>query len=118
MRPKGTLINTEALIAVDTPLRIMKFGRLAKVVLVSAVILWLLSWVSQDQAARVVYAAREGNDFVLARSILVLSSTLSGRAGPLTSPLTLDWAQVIIVALAIIDAVYIYGFLKSKSPPG
>lgn len=90
----------------------MKAGWVAKVLGTNVVLLILLYLVEQAQAARAAYAASEGLAFDIGRSVLVQTSTLSGRGAPLVSPLTLDWLQVLLFALVLLDLYFFYGAVR------
>ncbi|MDV3244169.1 MAG: hypothetical protein LYZ66_03190 [Nitrososphaerales archaeon] len=85
-----------------------------EVVAANFILLLLLYWVSVDQAARAAYAAREGLAFIFTRSILTQSSTLYGSSGPLSSPLTLDWEQLLLLALVAFDLLFAYGEIAGR----
>jgi hypothetical protein len=90
----------------------LKAGWVAKVLGTNAVLLILLYLVEQAQAARVAYAANEGLAFDIGRSVLVQTSTLWGQGGPLVSPLTLDWIQVLLFVLVLLDLYFCYGAVR------
>lgn len=92
----------------------LKVGWVAKVLVTNAVLLTLVYLVEQAQATRVAYAASEGLAFDIARSLLVQTSTLWSQGGPLVSPLTLDWIQVLLLALVLSDLYYFYGVVKKS----
>lgn len=90
----------------------MKAGWAAKVLGTNAVLLILVYLVEQAEAARVAYATSEGFAFDIARFPLVLTSTLWSHGGPLVSPLTLDWIQVLLLALVLLDLYFFYGAFR------
>lgn len=85
-----------------------------EVVAANFILLLLFYWVSVDQAARVAYATREGLAFLFTRSILTQTSTLYGSSGPLMSPLTLDWEQLLLLALVAFDLLFAYGEMAGR----
>lgn len=92
----------------------MKAGWVAKVLGINAVLLILVYLVEQAQAARVAYATSEGFAFDIGRSLLVQTSTLWSQGGPLVSPITLDWIQVLLLALFLFDLYFLYGAFKKS----
>ncbi|MDV3276944.1 MAG: hypothetical protein LYZ69_00580 [Nitrososphaerales archaeon] len=93
----------------------MKLSTIAEAVVLNVVLVSALYWVILEQANRAGYAAQEGLAFLFARFPLSFTTTLSGRNGQLTSPLTLDWVQAIVLALVILDLIYVYGIVRPRS---
>ncbi len=81
---------------------------------VNLVLLLFLYWVTLDQAERVAYASREGLAFQILHSVLTQTSNLIGSAGPLQSPLTLDWVELLAIAILGFDALVVYGAVARR----
>lgn len=86
----------------------MKVRGAIEVAAINVVLLLLLYFVTADQAERTAYAAREGLAFLFSKSILVQTSVLQGSRGALQSPLTLDWVQLLVGALVVVDVLFAY----------
>jgi hypothetical protein len=96
----------------------LKVREIAEALVINAILLAALYWVTIEQATRAAYATQEGLAFLIARFPLTLTTTLSGRNGQLTSPLTLDWMQLIVLALLVVDSIYAYGFVRRRQVRG
>jgi len=92
----------------------MKARGMLEVIVVNTVLLLLLYFVTADQAERAAYAAEEGLAFLFSRSVLVQTSILQGSRGTLQSPLTLDWVQLLLGALVVIDGLLAYEVIKRR----
>jgi hypothetical protein len=93
----------------------MKFSRVAEVLVTDAILIAALLWVLSEQAARASYAVQEGFSVVVSRSLFYVMTTLSKGTGQLSSPPTLDWVQVLLVALIACNAYFAYVALRSRS---
>lgn len=92
----------------------MNLKRLLEVFGANAVLVLLLYWVTLDESARSAYAAHEGLTFQMVRSVLSQTSTLWASSGPLQSPPTLDWVQLLIIAMLAFDALVVYGAMSRR----
>ncbi len=92
----------------------MNLRGLLEVLGANAVLISLLYWVTLDEAARSAYAAHEGLAFQVFQSVLYQTSTLWGSSGPLQSPPTLDWVQLLVIAILAVDALVVYGALARR----
>ena len=91
-----------------------------KVMVLDAVLLVALALVLGDLQWRVDYAStRNGYKpayaAAFAYSLLTRTFSMTGGAIQLTSPLTLDWVQVISVALVVVNGWYFYGLLRKRA---
>jgi hypothetical protein len=77
-----------------------------KVLAVDAVLLICVYFVLQDLQWRSGYASQEGFIPSTIYSVLTRSFAMTGRGFALQSPLTLDWIQVLVVALVVLNAWY------------
>ena len=82
---------------------------------VNVLLLLGLYFVTSDLATRTTYATREGYSYSFVQSLLTETSTLQGRGQNLQSPLTLAWLQIILAVLVILDAFYLYGWVRRRS---
>ncbi len=82
---------------------------------VNVLLLLFTYLVYQDLSLRNTYA--EDLTFVPTTSYSILTHvfTLTGRGAVWPSPPTLDWPQVLILALLLYDAVFLFGLLRSRS---
>jgi len=92
----------------------MQAGRILEILVVNLVLLLALYFVMADVSSRAAYAAREGLSYFFTQSILVETSSLQGHATTLQSPVTLDWLQIIVALLVVIDAVYVYDWVQRR----
>lgn len=88
-----------------------------QVLVANTVILALLYYVEKDLAYRNSYAATVGFTASTVYYFLTHQLVLTGRGVTLTSPPTLDWAQVLVVALVALDLLYASRFLRRPKPP-
>lgn len=93
---------------------VVKFRRAVEIVATNVVLLLLLYFVTADQTERAAYASKEGLAFLFSRSILVQTSVLQGSRGAVQSPLTLDWIQLLVGALVIIDFLFAYEWAERR----
>ena len=93
------------------------------VLLVDALVLVALFYVNADWQWRIAYAASphghtSGYVPSFSYSLFTQIFTMSSSGVSLASPLTLDWIQVLGVALVIINGWYLYStYAKRKTPP-
>lgn len=92
----------------------MSLRGVLEVIGANVILLVLLYWVTLDQAARSAYAAHEGLAFQIFHSVLSQTSTLWSSSGPLQSPPTLDWIQLLAIAILAFDALVVYGALARR----
>lgn len=82
-----------------------------KVIAVDAVLLVGAYFVLQDLQWRSGYASQEGFNPSTFYAILTQSFVMTGRGLSLQSPPTLDWVQVLVVALVALNAWYLLRLL-------
>jgi hypothetical protein len=93
---------------------------LYKVLVADAVLLAAVYLVLQDIAMRVSCTIPGCNPFVprtsavYSYSIFTKTLALGVNGNTLTSPLTLDWIQVLGLALLLVNLWYVYGLLRSR----
>lgn len=92
----------------------MKVADVLEFLAANIILLFLLYFVTADQAERTAYAAREGLGFLFSRSFLVQVSTLQGSRGTLQSPFSLDWIQILVAALIIVDVLFAYELVERR----
>lgn len=92
----------------------MKGAKVLEALAVNIVLLLGIYFVLGDVATRTAYAAGKGMSYTFAQLFLVETSTLQGSSGGLQSPLTLDWVQLLLVVLVVVDVLYFYGWLERR----
>lgn len=83
-----------------------------KVALVDAVLLVFAYYVLQDLSWRDSYAASRGFSASTSFSLLTRRLELTSGGTTLVSPPTLDWIQVVIALLIIVNVAYVVGVLR------
>jgi len=89
---------------------------IVKVLLVDLVLVVFAYFVLQDLAWRDSYAASRGYSAVTAFSLLTRRLDLKNGATSLVSPFTLDWIQVVIALLIIVNVAYVFGAVRGSRP--
>ena len=84
-----------------------------KVALVDVVLLVFAYLVFQNLYWRDNYDAFRGYSVSTSFSLLIRRLELSSTSKTLVSPPTLDWIQVVIALLIIVNIVYVFGVLRS-----
>ena len=101
----------------------MKAGVIG-VALTDAILLIFAYFVQQDLEWRSGYASSHGYSVSTSYSLLTRVFTMSRSGTSLSSPLTLDWIQVVIALLIIVNVTYFVGWMlgsrgaSSKSNAG
>jgi hypothetical protein len=94
---------------------------LLQVAFVDAVLLIFAYFVYQDLDWRNSFAASHGYAPSTSYSLLTRTFTLTGKGTTLQSPPTLDWIQVVVALLIVINLVYAFeafrGSQVSKATP-
>lgn len=95
------------------------FRTVAKVVLVDAVLLVALLYVSGDLQWRVDYAASPHGHTLgylpsFTYSVLIRWFSMTGGSATLNSPPTLDWVQLIVLTLAVVNVWFVYDALSRR----
>jgi hypothetical protein len=86
-----------------------------KVLLVDVVLLVFAYYVQEDLDWRSSYAAFRGYSPTTHYSLLIRTFQMVGGGVPLQSPPTLDWIQVVILILIVVNVSYLYGVLRNHS---
>jgi len=92
----------------------MRLFSLLEVLVANAVIVALLLWVTGDDAYRASYWSSEQFVSTLSRVPLFFSWSAARGSSAIPGLLTLDWQQVLLVGLFVVDALYIRGILHSR----
>ncbi len=92
----------------------MKVFSLVRIILVNWVVLALVYLAELDLAFRNSYAGSLNFAPSSGYSVLTHVFTMTGRGITLVSPLTLDWVQVLIIALLAVDISYVARFLRTS----
>lgn len=92
----------------------MKALLVLEVLVLNIVLLYVYSLVGQDFASRLAYDRSIG--MAPSVSYSVFTYVLSGSNGATFIPglLTLDWSQVILVALVVVDAGFVISLLQER----
>jgi hypothetical protein len=96
-----------------------------KLVLVDLVLVAALVLVAMDQQWRSSYGASHHNDgypgeymVSVSYGLLTRVFTMSGTTTTLVSPASLDWLQVIVLFLVLVNGIYIYEVRKKRAEAG
>ena len=82
-----------------------------------ALVLLLLYLVFQDLSWRASYVRREGLNLHTSFLPLIRLPTITGNVQtPLASPPVLDWAQVLILVLVVVNVLYLLSVVRKRSP--
>lgn len=96
----------------------MKVLSLIRILLIDSVLFVFVYLVETDLAFRNSYAVSLNFVPSTGYSVLTHALTLTGRGATLVSPLALDWVQLLVVALVVVNGGYATRILKmSKSAP-
>jgi hypothetical protein len=95
----------------------MKRLALAEVIVVNAILISLLVLITQNYASRMAYWARPGDEFTPTMTRYPLFFITSAVKGSTRIPgiLSVDWQQVIVLVLVVVDGLFILSALKSRS---
>ncbi len=93
--------------------------RYLTVVVIDFLLLVALLYVAGDQQWRVAYAESphsrtSGYATSFSYSLFTQVFTMSGKGVSLSSPLTLDWVQVLVAALFVVNAWFVYVTLGAR----
>jgi len=94
----------------------LKGSSLAKIAVINALLLILAYLVYQDLSSRDAYAHELAFSPSTSFSLFSRVFSLTGRGTILVSPLTLDWPQVLILALIVFDIYSLLGILLRRKP--
>jgi len=91
-----------------------------KVAAVDLVLLILLYYVLQDLAWRTYYAGTPhvpGSPYTpsFSYSVLIRYFTMAGSNVSLTSPPTLDWVQLLVLVLVVVNGWFVYHVYRSRN---
>jgi hypothetical protein len=89
--------------------------RVAALAVFDFVALTLLYFVLKDLAWRNSYAESEGLTLHTTYSLFTRASRITGTSIPLVSPPALDWAQVIVVLLIVVNGLYLFSVLRANA---
>ncbi len=92
----------------------MRWSLLLRAAAINAVLLALTYLVYQDLSFRDRYAQQLNFSPSTSYSAFSHVLTLTGGTTTLSSPVTLDWVQLLVLALVATDVVYVLGFLRMK----
>ena len=86
-----------------------------KILIADAVLLAAEFLILQDLQWRSSYAAAEGLSPSYSYSVLTQFFAISGGGATLTSPPTLDWVQLLVVVLVVLNVWYAYRSLRRRN---
>lgn len=92
----------------------MKGLGVLKFVIFNFAMLAAVYFVLGDLTWRDTYAAAEGNAPATSFSLLTRIFSMRTGSGPLASPLTLDWVQLLLLTAALVDVWLLYGLAEGR----
>jgi hypothetical protein len=96
----------------------MKASQVARIVLTNAVIIGLISLVLEDDSGRLAYFRSLGFTTSTAYyPFFYITSAVNGSTY-IAGQLTLDWVQVLAVALLVLDLGFVLPYLRRRGQPG
>ncbi len=96
----------------------MRVIRLFEVLVVNAILIALLLWVTGDYGFRASYWASEKFSSATTRYPLFLITSAAKGSTAIPGLLTVDWQQVVLLVLVVADLIYVRGlFLNSQRRP-
>ena len=95
----------------------MKVVPLLEVLVVNLVLLALFLWVSGDYAYRTAYWRPESLAPSTTRYPFFMITSAAGGSTSIPGLLTVDWQQVVAVALIVADVIYLRSVLRAGKNP-
>jgi len=95
--------------------RVVKPGEAVRLLTINAVLLLIAYYDNLNLGTRVSYAVSEGRAFTESYSPFLRVSDLVAGGTRLMGSLTLDWTQVALLALLTVDAMAVFGYLRSRA---
>ncbi len=94
----------------------MKLYSFIQLVLINSVLIYLISLVRQDQSARLAYWSTIGFTPDTVYSVLSLKYPAVNGSVSIPGLATLDWIQLFLVIIVLIDVYYLFEVLAHRSP--
>ncbi len=92
----------------------MKLLTLVEALVVNVLLIALLLWITGDYGFRAAYWGGEGFTPTTVRYPLFLITSAVKGSTSIPGLLTVDWQQVVILILAVTDAIYVSSLLGSR----
>jgi hypothetical protein len=86
-----------------------------KVAVADVVLIIFLLWVLGDMQGRLSYATAEGRPATFVHSIFIQFFQMSTSSLLLQSPPTLDWSEILVFVLVVINAYFAYSAFRDRS---
>ncbi|MDA4116845.1 MAG: hypothetical protein OK455_00680 [Thaumarchaeota archaeon] len=86
----------------------MKIFSILEVVVVNAVLLALLAWVTGDYSTRADYWGPESFTPTMVRYPLFMITSAARGSTVIPGLLTVDWQQIIVLILVVTDVIYLW----------
>lgn len=96
----------------------MKLLSVIEVLFVNAVLIVLLALITQNYASRLAYWAKPGDEFTPTMTRYPLFFVTAAVKGSTHIPglLSVDWQQVVILVLLVVDAVFVLSAVRGRAP--
>lgn len=95
----------------------MKWLGLAEVVVVNAVLIALLALITENYGLRTAYWGTEGFTPTTVRyPLFFITSAVKGTT-QIPGILSVDWQQVVLLVLVVVDALYVWSAYKGRGKP-
>lgn len=95
----------------------MKLLSVIEVLFVNAVLIVLLTLITQNYASRLAYWGKPGDGFTPTTTRYPLFFVTSAAKGSTHIPglLSVDWQQVVVLVLLVVDVVFVLSAFKGKA---
>ena len=93
----------------------MKLLPLVEVLVINALLVALLLWITGDYSFRIAYWQSEGFSPSTVRYPLFLITSAVKGSTSIPGLLTVDWQQVAALVLLVTDAIYVSSVIRSRS---
>ena len=88
---------------------------LLEVLIANIVLVALFLWITADYSFRAAYWGTEVfNPTTVRYPLFLVTSAVKGSDPPIPGLLTLDWQQVVLLLMAVTDAVYLSSVLRVR----
>ena len=92
----------------------MKWVRLAEVAIINAVLIPLFALISINYGLRGAYWGSEGFTYDTVRYPFFFITTATRGSTYIPGLLTVDWQQVVLAVIVVVDAVYAWSALRVR----
>ncbi|HEV2390246.1 MAG TPA: hypothetical protein VGS04_05930 [Nitrososphaerales archaeon] len=96
----------------------MKLLPVLEMLFVNAVLIVLFALITQNYALRLAYWGKTGDGFTPTMTRYPLFFVTSAVKGSTRIPglLSVDWQQVVILVLIVVDVVFVFSALRARAP--